>query len=315
MPPPARSATNLIRETARDLGGREATAVFEAELSSTFDELFPPWETPPRLREASRMALLAGGHRVRPALCRVVAAATLGTADTDTEDGEPSAALARAYGVALELSHAASLVHDDLPSFDDATTRRGRPSIHAAYGVATAVLVGDGLIVASFEAIARTAALAPERVVTATKLLARALGGARGLVAGQAWESEPSVDLERYHRAKTGALFEAAACLGALASGQVAEDFRSFGQHIGLAYQTADDLLDVATGHPADKTPGRDAIHGRPNAAHTLGETLARAKLARLLEETRLTIPNYADRAPILAWLDDLATKLDRRGG
>jgi len=281
-----------------------AQDALEAELAAALDAVFPPADTPPKLREAARMAVLAGGHRVRPALCMAVSRAT----------GDRNPRLARAYGVALELAHAASLVHDDLPAFDDAPTRRGRPSIHAAYGEATAVLVGDALIVASFDLVARTGSLAPEKVGAAVTLLAGALGGARGLVAGQAWESEPSVELDRYQRAKTSALFEAASCLGALASGEAPEPLRAFGEHIGLAYQTADDLVDVGT-NDAGKPLARDAVLGRPNAAHAVGETLARAKIARLLDDARAALPPYVDRAVLLAWLADLTTKLARRAG
>ncbi len=247
------------------------------------------------------VALLAGGGRARPRLCLAVAEAT-GAGNLD---------LATAYAIALELAHAASLVHDDLPAFDDAAQRRGRPTVHVLYGVPTAVLVGDGLLVASFDVLARTATVAPDRVARALGILARALGAERGLVAGQAWESEVAVDLDRYHHAKTGGLFEAAACLGALSSGADVEPFRAFGARIGHAYQTADDLLDATgTQSEAGKPVGLDERHGRPSAARTFGVARARANLSRMVAEAIAAIPPAADRAPLVRWVDTLAAKM-----
>lgn len=278
----------------------------EASLSDALDALFVPNQGPPRLREAARTAVLDGGSRVRPSLCTAVAEAY----------GNPEPELTRAYAIAVELAHAASLVHDDLPSFDDAATRRGRPSVHAAFGEATAILVGDALIVAAFEMLGGTAALSGARLGTAVGLLSRALGGTHGLVAGQAWESEPEVDVERYHRAKTAALFEAAASLGALASGGDTGAFRAFGENVGLAYQAADDLLD-ATGRRADgsevtagKPLGNDAAHGRPNLAIAVGESFARARIARGIEAAKASIPATADPTPLVEWLGRLGEKL-----
>jgi geranylgeranyl diphosphate synthase type II len=278
----------------------------EASLSDALDRVFAPNEGPPRLREAARAAVLGGGSRVRPSLCTAVAEAY----------GNPMPELTRSYAVAVELAHAASLVHDDLPTFDDAATRRGRPSVHAEFGEATAILVGDALIVAAFDTLGGTAATAGGKLGVAIGLLARALGGTHGLVAGQAWESEPHVDVDRYHRAKTAALFEASASLGALAAGSDAGAFRAFGENIGLAYQAADDLLD-ATGQCANgsaagagKPLGNDAAHGRPNLAIAVGESFARARIARGLEAAKASIPSSADPAPLVGWLERLGEKL-----
>lgn len=282
---------------------------FDAALSDALDTFFVPNQGPPRLREAARAAVLDGGSRVRPSLCTAVAEAYR----------NPAPELTRAYALAVELAHAASLVHDDLPSFDDASTRRGRPSVHAAFGEPTAILVGDALIVAAFEMLGTTASLSGAKVGTAVGLLARALGGTHGLVAGQAWEGEPAVDVERYHRAKTAALFEAAASLGALAADGDAGAFRAFGENVGLAYQAADDLLD-ATGRRADgveaaagKPLGNDAVHGRPNLALAVGESFARARIARGLEAARAAIPGSTDPTPLVEWLAHLGEKLGAR--
>lgn len=275
----------------------------EDALITTFRALFPEGSTPPKLRSAVASALLGGGGRVRPGLCVAVCRST----DAGALD------LAVEYAAAVEMVHAASLVHDDLPAFDDAALRRGAPTIHRAFGEPVAILVGDALLAGAFEALARTESVAPGRVAPAIALLARSVSAARGIIGGQALESEPRVDLDVYHRAKTAALFEGAACLGALAAGADPESFRPFGQRVGLAYQIADDLADVSGSVEAEKTAGRDAALGRPNAAHAVGRTMAIAKLERALGEARDVLPAGADGAPLAAWLDGLTTALRAR--
>jgi geranylgeranyl diphosphate synthase type II len=255
---------------------------------------------PPRLAQALREAVLSGGSRVRPQLCLLTAIAC----------GDAHPALAESAACALELLHCASLVHDDLPCFDDADTRRGRPSIHRAFGQPLAVLVGDALIVAAFETLARAAVEAPIRAGQLAALLARAAGTTRGLVAGQAWESEPAPDLDRYHRAKTGALFEAATAMGALAGGGDPALWRPLGECLGRAYQAADDLRDLTGDARALGKPiGRDAALGRPNLGRALGLDGARARLGDLLDAAAAAIPGGT--APLVrAWVDRLAGKL-----
>ena len=175
---------------------------------------------PPRLAEAIRYAVFPGGHRIRPRLCVAVALAC--------GDDDPAASDAAAG--AIELLHCASLVHDDLPCFDDAATRRQKPSVHAAFGVPLAVLTGDALIVAAFETLARGAARSPARLAALVGLVARAVGSPSGIVAGQAWESEPHVDLVEYQQAKTGALFAAATVAGAAAAGAPPLPWRLLGE-------------------------------------------------------------------------------------
>lgn len=211
---------------------------------------------PARLTEALAYAVFPGGARVRPRLCLEVARASGVTSD-----------LAYAAAASVELLHCASLVHDDLPCFDDGETRRGRPSVHRVYGEAMAVLVGDGLIVAAFETLTRALAARPEIGLAPLLALLAAAGARRGLVAGQAWELEKEVDVAAYHRAKTASLFEASAELGALVSGVPASPFASFGRTFGMAYQLADDVADVL-GDPAllGKPTGRDQELGRPTA-------------------------------------------------
>ena len=174
----------------------------------------------------------------------------------------PHPRLSDATAAAIELLHCASLVHDDLPCFDDAATRRGLPSVHAAYGERLAVLTGDALIVLSFQALADGRRGARYGRGCSRPLLAdvaRRVGGPTGIVAGQAWECEPRVTLAAYHQAKTGSLFAACTEAGALAAGADPAPWRAFGLSLGEAYQVADDVRDVvATTQALGKPAGRD---------------------------------------------------------
>jgi geranylgeranyl diphosphate synthase type II len=171
---------------------------------------------PPRLAAALRHAVFPGGARIRPRLCLAVAHAC------GIEDAGPATAAA----ASIELLHCASLVHDDLPCFDDAPLRRGKPSVHRAFGEPLAVLAGDALIVLAFETLARETACPPLRLAGLVLSVGRAVGMPLGIVAGQAWECEPQVDLKTYHRAKTGALFAASTVCGAVAAGHDADPWR-----------------------------------------------------------------------------------------
>ncbi len=264
-----------------DISGRIERALTSALMAT---EASP---CPPKLANALHAAVFPGGHRIRPKLCLSVAMAC--------GDRDPQAADAAA--AAIEMLHCASLVHDDLPCFDDADLRRGLPSIHVAFGEPIAVLVGDTLIVTAFETIARGMARAPHRIGRMIRLIAEATGAPHGICAGQAWESETSVPLAAYHRAKTGALFAAATAAGALAAGAKPEAWRCVGEKIGGAYQTADDIRDAhdtttAMGKPA----GRDAALNRPNAVRELGLKGAVALLRDMTEEIIDSVPDCPGR-------------------
>ena len=237
---------------------------------------------PPRLAEAIRYAVFPGGHRIRPRLCLAVAAAC----------GDDDPAAAESAAAAIELLHCASLVHDDLPCFDDAETRRQKPTVHVAFGEPLAVLTGDALIVLAFETLARGAARNPHRLAALVGLVARAVGSPVGIVAGQALESEEQVALSNYQQAKTGALFAAATVAGAAAAGASPLPWRLLGECLGEAYQVADDLRDVACRQEEiGKPAGRDATLGRPNAALLLGMGGALERLKRLSAEAIEVIP------------------------
>jgi geranylgeranyl diphosphate synthase, type II len=256
---------------------------------------------PPRLAAALNYAVFPGGAWIRPRLCLAVSEACGGDAP----------ALADAAACALELLHCASLVHDDLPCFDDAALRRGKPSVHRVFGEPLAVLVGDALIVLSFETLARAGAAMPERLVPLIGTLARAVGTPYGLVAGQAWESEPSAPLAEYHQAKTGSLFMAATMAGALAAGRDPAPWRAMGQRLGEAYQVADDLLDaLALPDEAGKPTRQDSALARPNAVTTLGVPGAVTRLRELVAQAADAVPECPGAGPLRALAQQMAERL-----
>jgi geranylgeranyl diphosphate synthase type II len=221
--------------------------------------------------------------------------------------GGAVAPVADTAAAAVEMMHCASLVHDDLPCFDDASLRRGRDSVHVAYGTELAVLVGDGLIVAAFEVLAVGCRRAPQLSTALVRAVGAGVGSAAGIIAGQAWESEPAIDLRAYHRAKTGALFEASVCAGAIAGGGDPKAWAPLGQRLGEAYQVADDIADaVGSAAALGKPVGQDAAMGRPSAARTLGVSGAHARLDALFEQLERDVPECPGREGMLAWLEAL---------
>jgi geranylgeranyl diphosphate synthase type II len=276
--------------------------------------------TPPGLRAALRHAVFPGGARLRPNLCLSVAAACGAELEFDAQCD---------VGAALELLHCASLVHDDLPCFDDASVRRGRPSVHAAFGEELAVLAGDGLIVLAFETIA-SARVSPTILPRLIRCVARGVGANGGLVAGQAWESEQSVGLRTYHKAKTGALFEASARAGALlamgngamgngagarsnANAAWAKDdsWGEFGARLGEAYQVADDLRDTLDDEASlGKPVGQDMAHDRPNACLTFGIEGALERLRALLDQAIEVMPSCTAPERVIGWVEGFGTRL-----
>jgi geranylgeranyl diphosphate synthase, type II len=237
---------------------------------------------PPILDAAMRYAVFPGGARIRPRLCLAVARACA--------DDHPT--LSGAAAASIELMHCASLVHDDLPCFDDAPLRRGKPSVHKAYGENIAVLTGDALIVLAYQSLAAAAGAVPQRLGSLIGILSRAVGAPGGIIAGQAWECEREVPLAEYQRAKTGALFAAATAAGACAAGFEAREWHLLGERIGEAYQIADDIRDVVSSeHELGKPIGRDQALGRPNAVHRLGIGTAVGRLEELVRSAIEVIP------------------------
>lgn len=237
---------------------------------------------PPRLVAAMRHAVFGGGARIRPQLCMAVAAAC----------GDDAPALTDAASVALELMHCASLVHDDMPAFDNADTRRGAPSVHKAYSEPLALLAGDGLIVMAYRVLLAAGTQHSERQFALLNNLTEGVGLPNGIVAGQAWECETSADLVEYQRAKTGALFVAATRAGALSAGHAPEPWTPLGAYLGEAYQVADDIRDViADAASLGKPVGQDALHARPSSAQALGLEGAIAHFDHLIDQASASIP------------------------
>jgi geranylgeranyl diphosphate synthase type II len=255
---------------------------------------------PPKLAAAMRHAVLPGGARVRPRLCLAIAGAC----------GDDRPGLSDAAAAAIELLHCASLVHDDLPCFDDADERRGKPSVHSLYGEPLAVLAGDALIVLAFETLGRVPE-AQERLAPLLLTLGRSVGMPGGIAAGQAWESEEEIDLAHYHRAKTGSLFVAATTCGALSAGGQPQRWIALGEELGQAYQIADDILDaVGSGTEAGKPLGQDAANARPNSVMQEGLPGALRRLEAKVRSAAEAVPDCRGAESLRALVMNEAKRL-----
>jgi len=248
---------------------------------------------PARLLEAMRYALLGGGKRLRPALV---------LASCEAHGGDASAgSLAERFAVSLETIHTYSLVHDDLPGMDDDDLRRGRPTVHRAFDEATAILVGDGLQTLAFAHLLesddpRAAGLARLLAENAARMVE---GQARDMDGEHVRLSEPEV-LELM-RAKTGALLATAVAGGAAAAGARAEAVYPLGLSLGLAFQIADDLLDLtADTATLGKRAGKDAGAGKSTLPAIVGVAEARRRAEALLAEALEGLAPLGPRAEAL---------------
>ncbi len=245
---------------------------------------------PTKLASALHYAVTPGGARIRPTILMSVAMAC----------GDDRPRLSEAAAAALEVIHCASLVHDDMPCFDDADMRRGKPALHRAYSEPLAVLSGDSLIVMGFQILARAAGDKPDRALKLIEILGDRTGMPFGICAGQGWESEQHIDLSAYHQAKTGALFIAATQMGAAAAGQDHEPWEELGARIGEAFQVADDLRDALCDEATlGKPAGQDDLHGRPNAVRQLGVRGAVQRLDDILAGAISSIPKCPGEAAL----------------
>jgi geranylgeranyl pyrophosphate synthase len=264
-----------------DASPQERRDAIEREL----DRLLPaPCGPAATVAEAMRYAVLGGGKRLRPILVLTACEAC---------GGDPGTVLAPA--AAIELVHAYSLVHDDLPSMDDDDLRRGKPTVHRAFGEAAAILAGDCLVTLAFEVLATEPAgdsLASRRA-DAVAIVARRAGLA-GMVGGQIADLEGEgraldpAAVEWIHRHKTGSLIAASAELGALYAG-VPEAVRAalcrYGEAVGLAFQIMDDVLDLtSTAEALGKTPGKDRRAGKATHPSLGGVDASRSEAERLVE-------------------------------
>ena len=274
-----------------------------ARVEANLEAALPPaGAEPAHLHAAMRHAVLAGGKRLRPLLVHAAGAAT--GADE---------ALLDAPATAVELLHAFSLVHDDLPAMDDDDLRRGLPTVHVAFDEATAILAGDALQSLAFAVLAGAAAPAAVRLDWLATLAAAS--GSAGMCGGQALDMAATgrtldlAALERLHALKTGALFRAAVRMGAIAGRHDAAllaRLDDYAAALGLAFQIRDDILDVeASSEQLGKTAGKDAVQEKATYVGLLGLDGARALLLQEAEKARAALGPLGERADALHRLAD----------
>ncbi len=260
-------------------------------VNTALDRLVPEESNAPAvIHRAMRYSLFAGGKRIRPLLCLAA-----GDAIQLNTPGIEDAACA------LELIHTYSLIHDDLPALDNDDLRRGRPTNHKVFGEAMAILAGDSLLTLAFQVVAQLPHCPPARAVRIIAELATASGTVGGMIGGQVHDLEgehmaPTAELlETIHRAKTGALLRASVRIGAIYAGASEAQLTAlseYGEHIGLAFQIVDDLLDIEqSSEQLGKTAGKDtaqhkvtfpAVYGLERSHEMAREELAAARHALL---------------------------------
>ncbi len=279
----------------------------QARIEQVLDQNLPSANiAPQQLHSAMRYSALAGGKRVRALLC--YAAAEFCETDNIATD---------AAAAAVELIHAYSLVHDDMPCMDDDDLRRGKPSCHKQYDDATALLVGDALQSLAFEMLSQPdLRLQAGEQISMLNILAKA-SGSTGMAGGQAIDlsavGKPltQTELETMHHLKTGALIQAAALLGAIngSSEQVAA-VRNYALNIGLAFQVIDDILDVeAVTSTLGKTAGKDASSNKPTYVTLLGLNHAKQHAAQLYENAIAALAPFGANARRLRELANFITQ------
>jgi farnesyl diphosphate synthase len=260
-----------------------------------------PQHAPARLHEAMRYATLEGGKRVRPLL--TFAAGELCGAD---------ARRLEVAACAVEMIHAYSLVHDDLPCMDDDVLRRGKPTVHVEFDEATAMLVGDALQAQSFQLLSEPGLSDdPKRQLEMVKTLAVA-AGSRGMAGGQAIDLESTgkalsqAELEFMHVRKTGALISAAVKMGALCAGTCPPALEQYAHRVGLAFQVVDDVLDAeASTATLGKTAGKDSKQGKPTYVSAMGAPRAKAFAEELRRAAHAAVDEFGGGAWRLKQLAD----------
>jgi len=269
----------------------------------------PESENPSTIHRAMRYSLFAGGKRIRPLLCIAAAEAV-----------SPAPAGIESAACALELIHTYSLIHDDLPALDNDDLRRGRPTCHKVFGDAMAILAGDALLTLAFEALSKLENADACRRIELVRELATAAGTVGGMIGGQVndleGEGQPPTAplLESIHRAKTGALLRASVRMGAIYAGADPGELAAltaFGEHIGLAFQIVDDVLDVEQSSEAlGKTAGKDAAQKKITFPAVYGIERSREMAEQERLEAHLALQPVDDRA---GRLRELAVFIVRR--
>src|SRR5690242_13339997 len=281
----------MLQQTL-DEGRRIADAALERLLP-------PEGQYPASIHQAMRHSVFAGGKRLRPILCLEAARLVAGSLPKGVGD----------LGAALEMLHTYSLIHDDLPALDNDDLRRGRPTCHKAFGEATAILAGDALQTYAYEVLAKLAC-PPEARVLIIAEIARATGTIDGMIGGQVADLEAehkkvtADELAYIHRAKTGALITASLVSGGIYAGanddRVAK-LRKFGQLSGLAFQIADDILDVTqTSEQLGKTAGKDLASEKATYPALFGIDESIRKADELVNAACAELDSFGERADIL---------------
>ncbi|HEV8692391.1 MAG TPA: farnesyl diphosphate synthase [Ideonella sp.] len=276
----------------------------ELDAVETALDALVPEDTPAGLGDAMRYAVLDGGKRLRPLLVQAACEAV---------GGDTQAAMRAA--VAVELIHAYSLVHDDMPCMDDDALRRGKPTVHVKYGEAQAMLAGDAMQALAFEILTPEEGMAPALQARLVSLLARAAGH-EGMAGGQAIDLASvgrALDedaLRDMHRRKTGALLQASVLMGAACGSISPADWQAlsdYGAAIGLAFQVVDDILDVTqASETLGKTAGKDYDNNKPTYVTVLGLDAARRHANTLREQAQAALRRSTlGNAARLSWLAD----------
>jgi len=278
----------------------------QKRVDSALDRWVPEESQDPSIiHKAMRYSLFAGGKRVRPLLTIAAAEAV-----SDSTEGVENAACA------LELIHTYSLIHDDLPALDNDDLRRGRPTCHKVFGDAMAILAGDSLLTLAFEVLAKLQGVDAERRIQLVSELATASGTVGGMIGGQVndiqGEGQPPTAelLDSIHRAKTGALLRASVRMGAIYAGAHEAKLAAltdFGEHIGLAFQIVDDVLDVEqSSEELGKTAGKDAQQQKITFPAVYGLERSRAMAEQERAAAHAALADFGVRAEKLKQLADL---------
>jgi geranylgeranyl diphosphate synthase type II len=275
-----------------------------ADVDRALNRWVPEESTPPEnIHKAMRYSLFAGGKRIRPVLCISAAQAI-----RNDVPGLYDAACT------LELIHTYSLIHDDLPALDNDDLRRGRPTCHKIFGEAMAILTGDALLTLAFQVLSSIDSIDAQTRVALIRELSTASGTVRGMIGGQVHDIEgegqpPTPELlESIHRAKTGALLRGSVRMGAMCAGATPEEYDAlscYGEHVGLAFQIVDDILDVEqSSEELGKTAGKDAEQGKITFPAVYGLERSHAMAEEQLAKAHATLSRFGDRA---RWLHELA--------